>query len=120
MNLKLFVSLEDAEDAEIFVRIDKLAADGRVIKFHGVLGDPQGPCAQGAFRLSHHVSRQAYCTCTTSQRAGLTYEELGVPRFLIRCVAMHAGKTTRVALCSRSIHTPMVAWVSMPSKDLLR
>lgn len=57
MSLKLFAELKGADDAEVYVRVEKLTAGGEVVFFDGIMGDPRAPVAIGEFRLSHHVSK---------------------------------------------------------------
>ena len=53
LSLKLFVSLIDATDTDIFVTVRYFSAEGHEVVFDGILDSPALPVTVGMLRLSH-------------------------------------------------------------------
>ena len=47
MKLKLWVSIEQGDDMDLFVSVDKLSAEGDVVNFYAKMGYTKGPVAMG-------------------------------------------------------------------------
>ena len=56
MALNMAAELQGGDDAEVYLRLEKLARDGSLVHFDGVMGDMHAGVAYGELRLSHHVS----------------------------------------------------------------
>jgi predicted acyl esterase len=55
MKLKLWVSIEEGDDMDLFVSVDKLNAAGDVVHFYAKMGYTKGPVAMGWLRVSQRA-----------------------------------------------------------------
>jgi predicted acyl esterase len=55
MKLKLWVSIEEGNDMDLFVSVDKLNAAGDVVHFYAKMGYNKGPVAMGWLRVSQRA-----------------------------------------------------------------
>jgi len=61
-SLRLWVTPEDAEDADLYVTVRKFDRDGEQVRFHGYIAPLAQPAALGFLRLSHRRLDEAAST----------------------------------------------------------
>jgi uncharacterized protein len=68
MRLRLWIDAEDADDADVFVGVEKLSPTGALVGFSGYQGVPNDVVAKGWLRLSHRELDEERSTEITRTR----------------------------------------------------
>jgi predicted acyl esterase len=110
MKLKLWVSIDQGSDMDLFVGVEKLDADGNEVYFYAKTGYQKGPVAMGWLRVSHRSLNEEK---SKPWQPVLSHEEvLPVPRkevipveieILPSSTLFRAGETLRLTIQGRDL-----------------
>ena len=110
MKLKLWVSIEEGEDMDLFIGVQKLDIDGREVQFFAKTGYTKGPVAMGWLRASQRILDEARSTpwqpvLLHEEAVPLTPGEI-VPveiEILPSSTLFRAGETLRLVIQGRDL-----------------
>jgi predicted acyl esterase len=114
MRLRLWISADNADDADIFATVHKLGANGREVVFPGYSGMTRDCVARGWLRASHRRLDQSRSTPTQPVHTHNARESLPAQQpaavdieIIAACTLFEAGSTIRIDVEARDpLHYP--------------
>jgi uncharacterized protein len=116
MRLRLWISAQDADDADIFATVHKLDANGREVTFPGYSGMTRDCVSRGWLRASHRRLDQRRSTSTQPIHTHDTFEGLPAQQpvpvdieIIAACTSFEAETSIRIDVQARDpLHYPAI------------